>query len=65
MQAVATERHETPREQEDSFQVEGGQVRTVQPVAYVLPNYVLQNPELVDRLTSNWKDRAFLNSNRV
>jgi hypothetical protein len=30
-----------------------------------LPESVLQNPELADRLTSNWKDNAFLNSNRV
>ena len=65
LQAVGTERHERPREQEDSFQVEGGQLRTTQSVAYVLPEAVLRNPELADRLTSNWKDSAFLNSNRI
>jgi len=65
LQAVSTDRHERPREQEDSFQVEGGQVRTTQSVAYVLPESVLRNPELTDRLTSNWKDSAFLNSNRI
>jgi len=26
---------------------------------------VLRNPELADRMTSNWKDSAYLNSNRI
>lgn len=34
-------------------------------MAYVLPESVLRSPELAERLTSNWKDNAYLNGSRI
>ena len=35
------------------------------PSEYVLPNAIQESPDLVDRVTSNWKDMAINNTNDV